>query len=329
MPSLDVTIERWPLKAPFRITGKVFEGVDIVTVTIGDGGVEGRGEASGVYYRADDAPVMAARIESLRPLIEAGIDRATLQALVQPCGARNALDCALWDLEAATAGVPVWSLAGLAAPKALTTTCTLSADAPEAVGAGAGAYDSARALKLKLNGDGLDGERVRRAREARPDVWMAVDANQGLTPEGLKALIPTLVEARVALVEQPFPVGTEPLLSELNCPIPVVADESVQGLADIAGLEGRFDGVNIKLDKCGGLTEGLAMAHAARRRGMTVMVGNMIGTSLGMAPAFLVGQACDVVDLDGPLYLTGDRPRAATYSDGLIWCSEAIWGGAR
>jgi L-alanine-DL-glutamate epimerase-like enolase superfamily enzyme len=170
---------------------------------------------------------------------------------------------------------------------------------------------------------------VQGVRAARSDIWIGVDANQGLDRKTLEQLIPVFQEAGVSLIEQPLPVGREADLEGLNSPIPIAADESVQSLADMAGLTGRFDVVNIKLDKCGGLTEGLAMAAEARRLGLQVMVGNMIGTSLAMAPSFLVGQQCAVVDLDGPLHLTQDRSEEASYGGGRIDCPDAVWGGAQ
>jgi L-alanine-DL-glutamate epimerase-like enolase superfamily enzyme len=187
---------------------------------------------------------------------------------------------------------------------------------------------AARSLKLKLIGDGGDADRVRAVRAVRPDVWLGVDANQGLDRKKLEDLMPALVEAGVSLIEQPVPIGADSLLDGLNAPIPIAADESAQTLADLAALRGRYDVINIKLDKCGGLTEGLAIARAARNFGLQVMVGNMVGTSLGMAPSFVVGQLCDIVDLDGPLLLARDRHRAVVYADGRIDCPPGIWGAA-
>lgn len=187
-------------------------------------------------------------------------------------------------------------------------------------------YAHARAIKLKLTGEPIDAARVRAVRAARPDSWLGVDFNQALSRPSLDRVMPALMDAQVALVEQPFPVGQEALLDGLQSPIPIAADESVQGMADLSVLVGRFNVVNIKLDKCGGLTEALAMARAARALGLEVMVGNMLGTSLAMAPAFLVGQLCTVVDLDGPVFLKADRATAVHYADGFIMYPEALWG---
>ena len=326
---LQAEIEKLPLSAPFRISGFVFEEQDVVVVTLDDGEHQGRGEASGVYYLGDTAATMLAEIGAARAAIEAGVDRAALQKLLPPGGARNAVDCALWELEAQRLGVAVWELAGLESPKPLLTTFTLGADDPAVMVAGAHKYAQARALKLKLTGElPVDIERVKAVRAARPEVWMGVDANQGYTIDKLDSLLGVLIAANVSLLEQPLKRGREADLDGFKSPIPIAADESVLSLNDVAALAGRFNVVNIKLDKCGGLTEGLAMAHEARRLGMKVMVGNMVGTSLAMAPAFVLGQLCDVVDLDGPIFLAQDRKPSMTYTNGNAWSGEHVWGGS-
>ena len=330
MGALQLSIDVQPveLAAPFRISGFVFERQDLVVVTLRDGSHRGRGEASGVYYLKDDPQKIVATIEAHRARIEQGIDRESLQKLLPPGGARNALDCALWELDAARAGRPVWELAGLRSVNPLVTTFTLGADEPAVMAEGARKYLHARALKLKLTGDlDIDIARVRAVRAARPGAWIGVDANQGYRIDALNSLIPVLVEANVSLLEQPLARGREADLQGYISPVPIAADESVLGLADVPGLVGRFDVVNIKLDKCGGLTEALAMARKAQELGLKVMVGNMVGTSLAMAPGFVVGQLCDIVDLDGPTFLKRDCIPGATYADGKIWCGEDIWGG--
>lgn len=325
--TLDVAIESLPLAKPFRISGHVFTDTPVVLVTLSDGTHSGRGEASGVYYLDDDVPAMAAAIESVRGAVEAGITSEALQALLPAGGARNALDCALWELDARRSGVPVWELAGLTEPRPLRTTFTLGADDPEVMAAGARHYAQARALKLKLTGDlDLDIARVQAVRAARPECWIGVDANQGFAIGDLDALVAALVAADVKLLEQPLARGREADLDGYQCPIPIAADESALTLGDVEGLVGRFNVVNIKLDKCGGLTEGLAIAKRARELGLGVMVGNMVGSSLAMAPAFIVGQLCDIVDLDGPIFLAADRKPSIEYTDGDAWCGEAIWG---
>lgn len=327
--SLSAAIEKIRLAKPFRISGYVFDDADILVVTLRDDGHEGRGEASGVYYLGDDAPHMLAEVERVRATVEAGVTRDELRALLPLGGARNAIDCALWELESKRAGTPVWKLAGLQAPRSLVTTFTLGADDPETMADGARAYEQARSLKLKLTGDAdIDAERVRAVRKVRPDAWIGVDANQGYTIDALDRLVAVLVECRVKLLEQPLARGREADLQDFRSPIPIAADESALGLADVPALVGRFDVVNIKLDKCGGLTEGLMMAAEAKRRGLDVMVGNMIGTSLAMAPAFVLGQHCDIVDLDGPIFLAADRVPGVVYAKGFVWCGDEVWGSA-
>jgi L-alanine-DL-glutamate epimerase-like enolase superfamily enzyme len=325
---LDLKVETLRLAQPFHISGYVFREQEVVVATLIDGAHRGRGEASGVYYLGDTSEKMVAEIESVRGPIEAGIDRKGLQTLLPPGGSRNALDCALWELDAQRAGTAVWALAGITAPKPLVTTFTLGADTPEAMVSGARKYAQARSLKLKLTGElALDVARVQAVRSARPEVWMGVDANQGYTIDALDALIEALLAQRVSLLEQPLQRGREADLDGYKSSIPVAADESALSQKDLAGLVKRFDIVNIKLDKCGGLTEALAMAREARRLGLGVMVGNMVGSSLAMAPAFVLGQLCDVVDLDGPIFLAQDRVPGMVYAEGMAWSSEAVWGG--
>jgi L-alanine-DL-glutamate epimerase-like enolase superfamily enzyme len=322
-----VEIETFRLKEPFRITGHTMHQTDVLTVTLERDGCMGRGEAAGVYYRpAEDVTSNTKRIESIRAALESDISCKALQPLLAAGGARNAVDCALWDLEAKLTGRPAWQIAGLERPRPLLTTFTVSAKTPEEMAAAARHYFDAKAIKLKLTGEPQDADRVRAVRGARPDVWLGVDANQGFTRPFLETLMPVLVAANVALVEQPFPIGNESLLDGFGSPIPIAADESAQSFADLASLVGRFQTVNIKLDKCGGLTEGLAMAREAARLGLEVMVGNMLGTSLAMAPSFLLGQLCSVVDLDGPIFLAEDRMPAVCYREGMIECPEELWG---
>lgn len=324
---LDARIETLPLTEPFHITGYTFVDCRMLVVELRDGALAGHGEGLGVYYRHDTPDTMLRQVEALRGAIEAGVTRGQLLRLLPPGGARNAVDCALWDLEAKRNGKPVWQLAGLPPPRPLPTTFTLGADEPAAMAAAARRLDGARTLKLKLTGDRRNAERVRAVRAVCPDAWMMVDANQGFTRETFAETLPALVEAGVAVVEQPFPVGREDWLDGLDCPIPLAADESVQDSADLPKVAGRVRIVNIKLDKCGGLTAALALAAEARRMGFELMVGNMGGSSWSMGPAFALGALCAVVDLDGPLYMRGDRSPAVSYRDGRIWCPDAVWGG--
>jgi L-alanine-DL-glutamate epimerase-like enolase superfamily enzyme len=325
--SLGYRVETHRLKSPFRISGRVFETSDLVIVELADGVETGRGEGAGVYYLDDDVDHMVAELEAHRDAIEACGSRDALLTAMPRGGARNAVDCAMWELEARQQRTSAHGLAAIDDPKPLITTFTLGADDPELMAEGARAYADARAIKVKLTGElELDGERVRAIREARPDVWLGVDANQGFARDQLDRLVEMLAMHRVSLLEQPLARGREADLDGFRCPIPIAADESALGLDDVPGLVDRFDVINIKLDKCGGLTEALLIAEEARRHGLGVMVGNMVGTSLAMAPAFIVGQQCDVVDLDGPTFLREDRSPSVEYRDGKIWCPDEVWG---
>ena len=324
--TLRVTPEEWPLRYPFQITGYRFESLPTVLVEVEREDCVGRGEGAGVYYKGDTPTLMLQQIQSLKGAIEAGVDRKSLQLMLPPGGARNALDCALWDLEAKLNGLPAWETADLETPHPLLTTFTCGAAAPEEMAAAAQKFSGARAIKLKLTGEASDADRVRAVRTALPDVWLGVDANQGFTQASLEKLMPVLVENAVSLIEQPFPIGQDHWLDGIRAPIPIAADESVQSLAQIDALAGRVQVINIKLDKCGGLTEGLLMARKARSLGLNVMVGNMMGTSLAMAPAYLLGQLCDLVDLDGPVAFKHERPETVQYVEGWVSCPASLWG---
>ncbi|HET7316091.1 MAG TPA: dipeptide epimerase [Sphingomicrobium sp.] len=324
-----LTVERAATRfaTPLRISGYVFEAMPSVVATIADSETVGRGEAAGVYYLGDDQDRMVATIDEVRPAIESGLDREGLQSLLPPCGARNALDCALWELEARLSRVPVWELAGVPMPKPLVTVFTLPADDPPQIATRLATLRSAKAIKLKLDGV-LDADRDRLAavRSARPDVWLSVDANQGYGAADLDALSRLLSEFSVALVEQPVARGQEAVLKHWRPGIPVAADESIVDLTELRERADLFDVVNIKLDKSGGLTEALSMARAARLMGKQVMVGNMGGSTLAMAPGFVLGQLCDHVDLDGPYGLEDDALAQTIYSDGRIFVPETVWG---
>jgi L-alanine-DL-glutamate epimerase-like enolase superfamily enzyme len=301
----------------------------VLEVEIEADGHVGRGESAPVHYRGETLHSMAKSVETVRGAIEDGADREWLLAHMQIGGARNALDCALWDLEAQRSGQPAWQRAGLECPRPVRTTFTIGAGAPREMAAKALAFREAHALKLKLTGSGTDAECVEAVRAVRDDAEICIDANQGFTLPQFRELLPVLLEARVSLVEQPFPIGREALLDGLGSPIPIAADESAQGLGDLSALVGRFDVVNIKLEKCGGLTEALAMLDTSRVLGLGVMVGTMGGSSLAMAPAWLVGQRCDLVDLDTPALLASDRVPSVRYVDGAIDCPNTIWGVRR
>ncbi|WP_303794384.1 dipeptide epimerase [Sandarakinorhabdus limnophila] len=325
---LTVLADDLPFARPFHISGYTFNSAPVVMAHVTRGGMTGRGEAAGVYYTGDTPDVFVDQLRAMIPAVARGLTRADLQTALPPGGARNALDCALWELESRETGAPVWAIAGLALPRALLTTLTLGADDPGEMARGAvELYPHAKALKLKLSGDSdVDIERVRAVRRARPDVWIGVDANQGYSAASIGSLIPVLMDCTVSLLEQPFARGAEAQLDGLRLPLPVAADESCLDLVELETLPGRFDVVNIKLDKCGGLTEALAIARRAAELGLKVMVGNMCGTSLSMAPGFVVGQLCDIVDLDGPIFLKHDPAPAVSYDGGLIWCGPEVWG---
>ena len=326
--SLGLATQSLRLAQPFRISGYVFDSADVLVVTLDDGTHRGRGEGAGAYYLGDDVPHMLAEIARTRAAIEAGPSREELRGILPPGGARNAVDAALWDLEAARAGRPVWQLAGLeTAPRAIVTTFTVSADTPERMAAMATGYAGAQSLKVKLTGElALDLERVAAIRAARPDVRLGVDGNQGFVRADLDPLVAGLTRHDVSLLEQPLARGRDAELQGYTSPIPIAGDESLLSLADIPGAVGRFDVVNIKLDKCGGLTEGLLMAAEARRLGLGVMVGTMVGTSLATAPGFVLGQLADLVDLDGPTFLAQDRSPSVTYADGTLFAGSDVWG---
>ena len=327
---LEVAVETLRLAQPFRISGYVFTSSDVVVVTLRDGELQGRGEGGGVYYLGDDVPHMLGAIGAARSAIESGPTREELRSIMPPGGGRNAVDCALWELEAARAGVPVWKLAGQSNPQPLRTTFTLGADDPEAMADGARGYADACSITVKLTGElDLDIARVKAVRAARPDVWLGVDGNQGFVIGQLDALVAALEKLDVALLEQPLARGRELDLNGYRSAVPIAGDESLLTLDDVAGAVGRFDVVNIKLDKCGGLTEGLLMAAEARRLGLGVMVGNMVGSSLAMAPAFVLGQGCDIVDLDGPTFLAEDRTPSVVYQAGTITAGPEVWGSGR
>jgi L-alanine-DL-glutamate epimerase-like enolase superfamily enzyme len=329
--SRNLTVEKAEIRfaEPFRITGYVFEAMPSIVARIADGRTVGRGEAAGVYYLGDDQDRMLATIEEVRPEIESGLSRDRLQQLLPACGARNALDCALWELDSRLANVPVWKLAGVPRPRPLVTTFTLPADDPAVLSAKVAKLAFAKAIKLKLDGNAdLDRERIAVVRGARPDAWLAVDANQGFVPADLDKLGAAARDYSVSLIEPPLKRGEDSGLQGWRPGVPVAADESILDLDELEQLGHYFDVINIKLDKCGGLTEALTMARAARMFGKQVMVGNMGGSTLAMAPGFVLGQICDVVDLDGPYGLADDPLAGEIYRDGMIYVPETLWGAA-
>lgn len=323
---LFTRVETWPVARPVAITGHVFAAIDVLVVALEAGRASGRGEAYGVYYLGETAALMQQQVEAVRGAVEAGIDRDMLRAILPPGGARNALDAALWELQSQQERRSIASIAGVAAPDEIITTRTIWADDPAAMARDAAAHAALPALKLKLLGDGADAARIEAVRRFAPAARLMVDANQGFDRESYTALLPALVAARVALVEQPFPVGSDAWLDDVDRPIPVAADESFQSLTELQAMRGLYDWINIKLDKCGGLTEGLAIANAARAAGLGVMVGCMMATSLAMAPALVLAPLADLADIDGPLFLAADRPHPLVYREGRVSAPEALWG---
>jgi L-alanine-DL-glutamate epimerase-like enolase superfamily enzyme len=321
---LDISTESWEFKQPFKITGHTFTTSDLLLVRISEGDQAGRGEAAGVYYLDETGASMAADAERVRAAIEGGADRRQLMDLLPPGGARNALDCALWDLEAKQAGKSVWELTGLE-PGLTRTVLTIGIDTPEEMGRKASTIDSNR-IKVKLDSH-LPVERLSAVRSARPDAEIVVDVNQGWDFGLLAELAPRFAELGVAMIEQPLPRGGDSELEGYRSPVPLCADESCLSLAEFEPASRRYQVINIKLDKCGGLTEALELAELARQRGLDVMVGNMMGTSLAMAPGYVVAQLCRFVDLDGALFLKGDREHAMSYKHGVVSKPRReLWG---
>jgi L-alanine-DL-glutamate epimerase-like enolase superfamily enzyme len=324
--SLSVRAESWPIAGAFSISRGAKTEAQVVVAELSDGRHSGRGECV-PYARYDETVkgVMAA-LGAMSNRLALGLYRDALQQAMPPGAARNALDCAFWDLECKRAGKAAHELAGLPAPKPLTTAYTISLGTSEAMAAAAEKAAARSLLKIKLGGPG-DLERIAAVRAAAPRSELIVDANEGWTPDNLAANLAACAAAGVTLVEQPLPADADMALAHIKRPIPVCADESVHDRASLAALAGRYDAVNIKLDKAGGLTEALAMATEAEKLGFAIMVGCMVATSLAMAPAMLVAQRARVVDLDGPLLLAKDRADGLRYDGSLVYPStSALWG---
>jgi L-alanine-DL-glutamate epimerase-like enolase superfamily enzyme len=323
---LDARIERWPIAGSFTISRGAKTEAVVVVAELSDGRHRGLGECV-PYPRYGESPesVLAA-IEGLREAVAGGLDRAGLQQVLPPGAARNAIDCAFWDYEAKVKGVPVWQLAGLPAPAPLTTAYTISLGTPGAMADSARAASARPLLKIKLGGAG-DPERLAAIRAVAPRSELIVDANEAWTPRNLEQNLAACADAGVTLIEQPLPAGSDEALASISRPVPVCADESVHDRASLAALAGKYDAVNIKLDKTGGLTEALSMAREAERRGLFIMAGCMVATSLSMAPAMLLAQCARVIDLDGPLLLARDRDNGLRYDGSLVHPPEPkLWG---
>ena len=328
--TLSFTVERWPIAGAFTISRGAKTEAVVVVAELSDGRHHGRGECVPYARYGESVESVGAALAAIRPQLAAGLSREALQSAMPAGAARNALDCAFWDLDAKRSGKPAHELAGLPAPRPLTTAYTISLGAPAAMAEAASKVASRALLKVKLGGndaDGGDPARIAAVRAAAPNTTLIVDANEGWDEAHLAANFAACAEAGVALIEQPLPEGQDAALAGIAHPIPVCADESVHDRASLPGLAGKYDAVNVKLDKAGGLTEALAMAEEAARLGFTLMAGSMVATSLAVAPAMLFAQAARFVDLDGPLLLAKDRAHGLVYQNSLVFpATPALWG---
>ena len=326
MPKLRIAHESWPIAGAFTISRVSKTSDEVVTVTLEQDGSVGLGECVPYARYGETEETTMTALEAARQAIERGVARNDIAALVEPKAARNALDCALWDLEAKRSGMPAWKRAGLPPLRPLLTAYTLSLDTPDAMAASAAKAATRPLLKLKLGAPG-DAERLVAIRRAAPQARIVVDANEGWAAHDLAEMFAACVRAGVELIEQPLPAGADDILASIDRPIPICADESAHDSEGLVDLVGKYDAVNIKLDKTGGLTEALALAAAARRHDLKIMVGCMLATSLAMAPAMLVGQLADLVDLDGPLLLARDREPGISYEASEMQPPPAaLWG---
>ncbi len=324
---LSVREEVFPLARPFRISRGARSEARVVVCEIEEEGLIGRGECVPYARYGETVEDVLAAIAAIGPAIAGGLGREGLAHAMRPGAARNAVDCALWDLEAKRSGRRVWERAGLAPPAPLVTAFTLAVDTPQAMAEAAAAAAGMPLLKLKLTGDGLDAERIAAVRAAAVEARLIVDANEALSLHALEQLAPTLVETKVELLEQPLPANADEALRGRDWGVPLGADESVHDTATLDRLVGLYTVVNIKLDKTGGLTEALRLKANAERLGFRVMVGCMVGSSLAMAPAHLVAQGAAFVDLDGPLWLARDRDHGLRFEGGLVYPPEpSLWG---
>ena len=326
---LSVREEVWPLARPFTISRGSKTEARVIVVDIEDEDGRGRGRGESVPYAHYDETVegVLAQIDAVRDEIETGLDRQRLQTQLPPGAARNAVDCALWDLEAKVAGVRAWTLAGLAEPQPVVTAFTLSLDTPEAMAEAARATADRPLLKLKIGG-AHDIDRVRAVRAAAPHARLIVDANEGLSFDELVGLAPEFARLGVELIEQPLPAGADEALENYDSPVTLCADESLHTRADLDLCARRYGAVNVKLDKTGGLTEALALVRDARAHQLKIMIGCMVSTSLSIAPALLCAQgAAQVADLDAPLLLARDRTPGLQFDGSTIApSSPALWG---
>lgn len=323
---IETTTTAFPIAGSFTISRGSKTEAEVVTCVIGDGVHRGYGECVPYKRYGESLESVIAQIEAMAVAIADGLSREELMATMKPGAARNAIDCALWDLEAKASGIRVATRIGISEPRSLTTAYTISLGEPEAMEAQAATYAHRDLLKVKV-GTADDISRIRAVRAGAPDSAIILDANEGWSNETIVPHLRAAAEAGIALIEQPLPAGQDEILATIDRQVAICADESVHDRRDLALLRDRYDAINIKLDKTGGLTEALLMKAEAQRLGFRIMVGCMVGSSLAMAPAVLVAQGVDFVDLDGPLLLARDREPGLVYRDSLVFPPEpALWG---
>lgn len=326
MLKLTVTRESWPIDGSFTISRGSKTTADVVVVELEQDGAKGRGECVPYARYNETVEGVEVSLEAARGAIEAGIDRISISKLLPFHAARNALDCALWDLEAKRAGKPVWHLARLRQPRPAVTAYTLSLAEPRAMAVAAEAAGTRPLLKLKLGAEG-DAERLSLIRKAAPKSRLIVDANEGWSADQLPEILKVCADVGVEMVEQPLPAANDDALSSFESPVVICADESAHGIESLDKLQGKYGAINIKLDKTGGLTPALALAREAEARGLRIMVGCMLATSLAMAPAMLLAQFASVIDLDGPLLLARDRKPGIDYAGSVMYPpAPELWG---
>ena len=324
--TLSARVERWPIAGAFTISRGAKTEAVVVVVELSDGTRRGRGECVPYARHGETVESVLAAIQAMADALAHGLDREGLQRAMPPGAARNALDCAFWDLAAKRAGKPLHELLDTPPPQPLVTAYTISLGSAQAMAEAAAAAAHRPLLKIKL-GRADDRERIAAVRAAAPHCQLVVDANEGWAPQDLAGHFAACAQAHVLMIEQPLPAGGDQSLADLERSVPVCADESAHTRDSLTGLSDRYDAVNIKLDKAGGLTEAMAMAKEAERLGFSLMVGCMVSTSLAIAPALLLGQGADLVDLDGPLLLARDRPDALRYDGSLVYpASPVLWG---
>ena len=324
--TLDIKAEAWTLKKPFVISRGAITATNVVVVTLSDGAHTGVAECWAARRYGHTVESVVKELVAYRSLIESGLSREDLQKRLSKGPARNAVDCAMWDLEAKREGRPVWELCGLEPPGAVLTTITIGLGTPEEMAKAAAEYKDWPILKLKLGATG-DLDRVEAVHNAVPSARLAVDVNEGWTIEQLAQFAEPMSKMGVELIEQPLPAADDEALRDFPCPVPLAADETCHDVRSLERVAGKYQMINIKLDKCGGLTEALRLIQAARAMKLRLMVGCMMGTSLAMAPAYVVASQCEFVDLDAPLANTADREHAMRYHHGrLALFTRELWG---